>query len=89
MAQPGSHTEEFRVSSQDVLNKVRQILHEGNVQRIIIKDPQGKTLLDIPVTVGVLGVLIAPTLAAVGAVAALAADLTLIVERRNEPGRRA
>jgi len=75
--------EEFTVSSDDLIEKVKQLLHEGNVTRIIIKDEKGKTLLEMPVTVGIIGVLLAPWLAALGTVAALATNCRIIVERRE------
>jgi hypothetical protein len=73
--------EEFRLNGGEILNKVKEIIHEGNVRRIILKDEQGKTFMEIPLTVGVVGAIIAPILAAVGAVAALASNLTIIVEK--------
>lgn len=76
--------EEFRVSGGEILNKVKEILHEGNVRRIILKDEHGKTFMEIPLTVGVVGALIAPVLAAVGAVAALASNLTIVVEKAED-----
>ncbi|RPJ02041.1 MAG: DUF4342 domain-containing protein [Candidatus Aminicenantes bacterium] len=73
--------EEFRVNGGELLNKVKEIVHQGNVRRIILKDEKGKTFLEIPLTVGVVGAIIAPVLAAVGAIAALASDLTIVVEK--------
>ncbi len=73
--------EEFRVTGGEILDKIKEILHEGNVRRIILKDDKGKTFMEIPLTVGVVGALVAPVLAAVGAVAALASNLTIVVER--------
>jgi len=75
--------EEFTVSSDDLIERVKQLLHEGNVTRIIVKDEKGKVLLEIPATVGVIGVLLAPWLAALGAIAALAANCRIVVERRE------
>jgi hypothetical protein len=73
--------EEFRVTGGEILDKIKEIIHEGNVRRIILKDEKGKTFLEIPLTVGVVGALVAPVLAAVGAVAALASNLTIVVEK--------
>jgi len=73
--------EEFRVTGGEILNKFKEIVHEGNVRRIILKDEQGKTFLEIPLTVGVVGAIVAPQLAAVGAIAALVSNLTIIVEK--------
>jgi hypothetical protein len=75
--------QEFTVSADDVSKKVKELIHEGNVRRIIVKDEHGKRLLEIPVTVGVVGILLAPWLAALGVVAALATKCTLVVERMN------
>jgi len=75
---------EFKVKGEDLLRKIREIVHEGNVSRIIIKDDTGKVYIEIPVTLGVIGALIAPVLAAVGALAALAADFTIEVIRRDQ-----
>ena len=73
--------EEFRVNGGELLNKVKEIIHEGNVRRIILKDEHGKTFMEIPLTVGVVGAIVAPVLAAVGAIAALASSLTIVVEK--------
>ncbi|HMA54169.1 MAG TPA: DUF4342 domain-containing protein [Acidobacteriota bacterium] len=73
--------EEFRLNGGEVLNKVKEIIHEGNVRRIILKDEHGKIFMEIPLTVGVVGAIVAPVLAAVGAVAALASNLTIVVEK--------
>ncbi len=77
--------EEFRVKGEELVEKVRQLIHEGNVRRLIIKDEDGKVYLEIPVTFGVIGALIAPMLAAVGAVAAMVANLKIEVVRDPEP----
>ncbi|MBI5839629.1 MAG: DUF4342 domain-containing protein [Chloroflexi bacterium] len=74
-------TEEFRVNGEELLAKIKQLLHEGNIRRIIIKDKDGKTIMEIPLTIGVVGVLLAPTLAALGAVAALLTEATVLVEK--------
>jgi uncharacterized protein DUF4342 len=79
-------TEELKVQGDALLGKVKDLAHEGNVRRIIIKDGQGKTLIEVPLTVGVVGALVAPVAAAVGAIAALAADCSVVVERRDGGG---
>ena len=71
------------MSADDLGKKVKELLHEGNVTRIIIKDEQGKVMLEIPATVGVIGVVLAPWLAALGVIAALATNCRIIVERRE------
>jgi len=76
-----TRVEEFSVSADDLIEKVRQLIHEGNVTRIVVKDERGKTLFEIPVTVGVVGAILVPWLAALGAIAALATRCTIVVER--------
>jgi uncharacterized membrane protein YvbJ len=75
--------EEFIVSSDDLIERVKQLLHEGNVTRIIVKDEKGKVMLEIPATIGVIGVVLAPWLAALGVIAALATNCRIVVERRE------
>ena len=72
-------TEEFRVEGEKLIAKIKELFHEGNIRRIIIKD--GKTVMEIPVTLGVVGVLLAPQLAAIGAIAALITEATVVVEK--------
>ncbi len=74
-------TEEFRVSGEELLAKVKQLIHEGNLRRVIIKDRDGKVLMEFPLTFGMVGLVLAPTLAAVGAIAALVAEATVVVEK--------
>ena len=76
-------TEELKVRGDALLGKVRELAHEGNVRRIIIKDSKGDALIEVPLTFGVVGALVAPVAAAVGAIAALAADYSIVVERRE------
>ena len=78
-------TEEFNVSGEAVVSKVKEVLREGNIRRITIRNDADKVLLEIPLTVGVVGALIAPQLAALGAVGALIANLNIRIER--EPTR--
>ena len=80
-----TRTEQFRISGDELLAKVRELVHEGNVRRIIIRNDQGHTLVEVPLTVGVIGAALLPVLAAVGAIAAIATDCELVVERRTEP----
>jgi hypothetical protein len=77
--------EEFKVKSEEVIEKVKELLHEGNVRRLTIKDEEGKTYLEIPVTFGIIGAIFAPALAAIGAVAAMVANLKIEVIRTEEP----
>lgn len=73
--------EEFKVSGEDVVRKVKELIKEGNVRRIIIKNEEGKTLVEFPLTVGVVGAVLLPVWAAIGAVAALVTKCTIIVEK--------
>lgn len=81
------YTEEFRVSGERVLAKVKELVHEGNVRRITIKNDDGKTLIEIPLTLGVIGTVLLPVWAAIGAIAALAANLTIAVDRVDGPAQ--
>ncbi len=74
-------TEEHKVKGKDLLKRVKEIIHQGNIRRITIKNGQGKSLLEIPLTIGIVGVALLPVWAAIGAIAALAADYTLVVEK--------
>jgi hypothetical protein len=76
-------TEEFTVNGEELLAKVKSLINEGNIRRIIIKGEDGKTLVELPLTIGVVGALLAPVLAAVGAIAALVTKCTIVVERRD------
>lgn len=76
-------TEEFQINGEEVIAKLKEILHEGNIRRITIKNEEGKSLIDIPLTFGVVGALLAPQLAAVGAIAALVTKCTLVVEKNE------
>ena len=86
--QERTFSEEFRVSGEAVLSKVKELVREGNVRRITIKNEEGRTLIEIPLTIGVIGTVLLPVWAAIGAVAALVANLTIGVERVRpiEPG---
>jgi hypothetical protein len=81
-ATPKFSREEYTVSGSKLVDRVRELLHEGNVTRVIVKDELGKTLLEIPVTVGVVGVILAPWLAALGVIATLVTNCRVTVERR-------
>ena len=76
-----SIVEEIQVVGRDLVDKVRELLHEGNVQRIVVKDEHGNTFVEIPVTVAAIGAVLAPLLAAVGAISALVAKFTIVVVR--------
>lgn len=76
-------TEEFTVSSDNLIERVKELIREGNVNRIIVKDDRDKVLLEIPATVGVIGAVLAPWLAALGVIAALATRCRIVVERKE------
>lgn len=77
-----SHQEEFSVSGDELLRKVKELIHAGNARRIMIKDDKGETLIELPLTIGALGVVLLPALAAVGAVAALVSKCTIVVVKK-------
>jgi len=81
----GQIFEQFKVHASELGDKVRELIKEGNVRRIIIKDEQGHTFMEIPLTVATVGVVLAPILAAVGAVATLVARFHVVVERTTPP----
>jgi hypothetical protein len=76
--------EEFKVQAGELVDKVKELIHEGNVRRIIIKDASGHTFMEVPLTVAAIGVIAVPVLAAIGALAAIVANFHVVVER-NPP----
>lgn len=74
-------TEEFRTTGDQLLAKTKELIHAGNVRRLIIKNEEGRTLIEIPLTIGVIGAALLPIFAAIGALAALATDCSIVVER--------
>lgn len=81
MSEEKVRTEEFSVNGEDLIAKIKEIIHEGKIRRIIIKKKDGATVMEIPMTLGVVGALIAPQLAAIGAIAALVTEATVVVEK--------
>ena len=73
--------EEIQVVGRDLVDKIRELIHEGNVQRIVVKDEHGNTFVEIPVTVAAVGVVLAPLLAAIGAISAMVAKFTIVIVR--------
>jgi hypothetical protein len=84
MEEKTTHTETIEVEGDDLVAKVKELVHEGNVRRIIIKNEEGEQVIEIPLTVGVVGALLLPALAAIGTVAALLSKCTIEVEREGE-----
>lgn len=78
------YTEEFQVNGEELIAKIKALVHEGNIRRVIIRNEKGKTLIDIPMTIGVVGALLAPQLAAIGAIAALLTSGSIVVEKVRE-----
>ena len=84
MSEERVQIDEYQVSGDDLLHKIKELVHEGNIRRIIIKNEKGERLIEIPLTLGVVGVVLLPVWAAIGAVAALVADCTIVVEKVAE-----
>ena len=80
---PNEHSEEFKVNSDEVLKKIKELIAADNARRIIIKNEEGKALVEIPLTIGAVGAILAPALAAVGAIAALVAKCTIVVVKSD------
>lgn len=78
------NSNEFKVKGDDLLAKIKELIHQGNISRIIIKNEEGKIYLEIPVTIGVIGAVFLPVFAAIGALAALAANFTIEVIKKDE-----
>ena len=79
-----ARTEEHKVHGEGLVAKIKEIIHEGNVRRISIKDQDGKELIEIPLAIGVVGTLLLPAWAAIGAIAALVTNCSIVVEREEE-----
>ena len=78
------HHEEFRVSGEELLAKVKELIKAGTVRRLIIKNDEDQTILEIPLAIGAVGVLLAPALVAVGAIAALMTKCTIVVVKKDD-----
>jgi len=78
-----SRMDEFQVKGEELIAKVKELIREGNIRRIIIDNDEGRTLIEIPMTIGVVGALLLPALAAVGAIAALVTNCTIRVQRKD------
>ncbi|HOB53907.1 MAG TPA: DUF4342 domain-containing protein [Acidobacteriota bacterium] len=80
-----SRTEEFRLDGSELLDKIKELIHQGNIRRITIKNESGQTMLEIPLTLGLVGAALLPVLAAVGALAALVTRCSIVVEKIGDP----
>jgi hypothetical protein len=78
-------TEEHRVSGDKLVDRVKELVKEGNARRIIVKNPEGHTLMELPLTMGIAGAMFLPVLVALGSIAALASHYTLVVEKKDPP----
>jgi hypothetical protein len=83
--QERTRTEEFKLDGGQVLDKIKELIHQGNVRRILLKNEEGKTLIEIPLTLGLVGAALLPVFAAVGALAAVATRMVIVVEKPEEP----
>ncbi len=81
MPEQNYRTEEFTINGEELVTKIKELIHEGNIRRVTIKNEEGRVIVDIPLTLGVVGMFIAPQLAALGAIAALVTKCTVIVEK--------
>ena len=84
MSEEKVRTEEYQVDGDFLVHKVKELVHEGNIRRITIKNEEGKRLIEIPLTIGAVGILLLPVWAAIGAIAALVTDCTIVVEKIEE-----
>jgi len=83
MTEEEVRTEEYQVSGESLVAKVKELVHEGNIRRIIINNEEGKTLIEVPLTLGVVGAALLPVWAAIGAIAALVTNCTIVVEKEE------
>jgi Domain of unknown function (DUF4342) len=84
MIESTSRSEEFQFSGDTLLAKIKEIIREGNIRRVVIKNEDGRVLIDIPLTIGVVGTLLAPQLAAIGAIAALVLKGSIVIEKETQ-----
>jgi hypothetical protein len=80
-----TRTEELTIRGEELIATVKALVHQGNIRRITIKNREGKVLIEVPLSLGVVGVLLLPTLAALGALAAIVSECTIVVERVDDP----
>lgn len=81
-----NRSEEFSLNGSEIVSKIQELIHQGNIRRIIIKNEEGKILIEIPLILGLVGAALAPVLAAIGAIGALVAKLTIVVEKIDPKG---
>jgi hypothetical protein len=83
-SQERTRTETFKIDGGQVLDKIKELIHQGNIRRILLKNEDGRTLIEIPLTLGVVGAALLPVFAAVGALAAVATRMVIVVEKTGE-----
>jgi len=83
MSEEKRRTEEITVTGEKLVSTVKELVHQGNIRRITVRDRKGENLIAIPLTIGVVGILLLPTLAALGAIAALVTECTIVIEREE------
>lgn len=88
MADEKVWTEKIKVQAEALREKVEELIREGNVRRVVVKNAEGQTVMELPLTIGIVGAVAAPMLAAVGAIAGLAARWSLEIERRDSPAKK-
>ena len=88
MSEQNVRTEEFHVSGDTLVAKIKELVQEGNVRRVVLKNEEGRTLVEFPLTLGVVGAILAPQLAALGAIAALVTHGTVVVEKVEQPAEK-
>jgi hypothetical protein len=76
-----TRTEELAVDGEKLVSTIKELVHQGNIRRITVKNRDGKELIELPLSIGVVGMLLLPTLAALGAIAALVTECTIVIER--------
>lgn len=81
---PKARTEEVSVSGEKLISTIKELVRQGNIRRLTVRNREGESLIEIPLTVGVVGILLLPTLAALGAIAALVTECTIVIERCSE-----
>lgn len=84
MSPERTFTEEFHVRGEELLARIRELIRQGNIRRILIKNKDGRVVMEFPMTIGVVGAALAPTLVAIGAIAALLSEATIVVEKSAE-----
>ena len=85
MADFKGFTEELKVEGRELVEKVKRLVREGNVRRIVVRNPEGRTILDVPVNAGVVGAVVFPMIATLASIAVYAAHYSLIIERSGPP----